>query len=152
FELVDTGIFEEDRYFDVVVEYAKATPDDVLIRITVVNRGSEPAPLHVLPTLWCRNTWAWEPGASRPRLSGGATGTADISVDHPALGRPYRLYCEGAPALLFAENDTNLRRLYGVENPGPFVKDAFHEYVIHGEAGAVNPAREGTKAAAHYRV
>jgi len=154
FELVDTGIFGEDRYFDVVAEYAKAAPDDVLIRITVTNRGPDPAPLHLLPTLWCRNTWAWEHGAPRPRLSRStsARGTACILVEHPDLGRPYRLYGEGDPELLFTGNDTSLRRLYGVENPSPFVKDAFHEYVVRRQGGAVNPAQEGTKAAGHYRL
>src|SRR5881409_3165732 len=153
FELVDTGVFESDRYFDVVTEYAKAAPDDLLIRITVTNRGPDPAPLHLLPTLWCRNTWAWEPGAVRPRLRLTALGgKACILVEHAELGRPYRLYCDGDPALLFTENDTNLHRVHGVENPSAFVKDGFHEYVVHGQIGAVNPAREGTKTAAHYRM
>jgi mannosylglycerate hydrolase MGH1-like protein len=154
FELVDTGIFEGDRYFDVVAEYAKAAPDDVLIRVTVTNRGPDPAPLHLLPTLWCRNTWAWEPGAARPRLhrTTAAGRTACILVDRPDPSRPQRLYYGGAAELLFTENDTNLRRLYGVQNRTGFVKDAFHEYVVHGETGAVNPAQEGTKAAAHYRM
>jgi hypothetical protein len=154
FELVDTGIFAEHRYFDVCVEYAKAAPDDVLIRVTVVNRGPEPAPLHLLPTLWCRNTWAWEPGSPRPRLAAGAAwgDAACVLVAHPDLAGAYRLYAEGAPELLFTENETNRRRLYGVENATPFVKDAFHDYVVRGDAAAVNPAREGTKAAAHYRL
>ena len=154
FELVDTGAFAEDRYFDIVVEYAKATTDDLLVQITVTNRGPDPASVHVLPTLWCRNTWAWEPGSPRPRLRRcpPVVGAECILVEHPDLGAPYRLYCEGTPALLFTENDTNLGRLYGVENPSPFVKDAFHEYVIHDRTGAVNPAQEGTKAAPHYRL
>src|SRR6266581_210948 len=153
FELVDTGVFDEDRYFDVVAEYAKTAPDDLLIRITVTNRGPDPAPLHLLPTLWCRNTWAWEPGAVRPRLGLSAAGEkACILVEHAELGRPYRLYCDGDPTLLFTENDTNLCRFHGVENPAAFVKDGFHEYVVHGQIGAVNPAREGTKTAAHYRM
>jgi hypothetical protein len=154
FELVDTGIFEGDRYFDVVVEYAKAAPDDLLIRVTVTNRGPDPAPLHLLPTLWCRNTWAWEPGAARPRLrmASAASGASSVLVEHPDLGGAYRLYAEGAPEWLFTENDTNRRRLYGVENEGPFVKDGFHEAVVHGAAGAVNPAQEGSKAAPRYRL
>jgi hypothetical protein len=153
FELVDTGAFEEDRYFDVVAEYAKAAPDELLIRITVTNRGPDPAPIHLLPTLWCRNTWAWEPGAVRPRLRlAAASGKACILVEHAELGQPYRLYCDGDPELLFTENDTNLLRLHGVENPTAFVKDGFHEYVIHGQTGAVNPSQEGTKTAAHYRM
>jgi len=153
-ELVDTGVFADNRYFDVVVEYAKAAPDDLLIRITVTNRGPDAAPLHLLPTLWCRNTWAWETGAPRPRLSRSASpsGTACILVEHPDLGGPYRLYAESVSELLFTDNDTNRRRLYGVENETPFVKDAFHAYVVHGQAGAINPAQEGTKAAARYRL
>jgi hypothetical protein len=154
FELVDTGIFAENRYFDVVAEYAKAAPEDLLIRITVTNRGPEPAPLHLLPTLWCRNTWAWEPGAVRPRLRQGpaSSGASSVLVEHPDLDGAYRLYAEGAPELLFTENETNRQRLYGAENPTPFVKDAFHESVVHGQAGAVNAAQEGTKAAAHYGI
>jgi hypothetical protein len=154
FELIDTGVFEGDRYFEVVIEYAKAAPDDLLIRITVTNHGPDSAPLHLLPTLWCRNTWAWEPGAARPRLhrATAAAGPTCVIVEHPDLGQPRRLYCEGDAHLLFTENDTNLRRLYGVENLTPFVKDAFHGYVVDGQTGAVNPAQEGTKAAAYYRM
>jgi hypothetical protein len=154
FELVDTGVFDGDRYFDVVAEYAKAAPDDLLIRITVTNHGPDPAPLHLVPTLWYRNTWAWEPEAVRPRLhtTTAPAGTQCVIAEHPDLGQPRRLYCGGDADLLFTENDTNLRRLYGVENPSRFVKDAFHEYVVHGQAEAVNPAKEGTKAAAHYRM
>jgi hypothetical protein len=154
FELVDTGIFEEDRYFDVVAQYAKATPNDLLIRITVTNRGPDPAPLHLLPTLWCRNTWAWEAGGARPRLRRAldTNGAACIAVEHPDLGGSYRLYADGAPEWFFTENDTNRRRLYGVENESPFVKDAFHEAVVRGESAAVNPAQEGTKAAVRYRI
>jgi hypothetical protein len=153
FELVDTGVFDEDRYWDVVAEYAKATPDDLLIRVTVTNRGPEPATLHVLPTLWYRNTWSWEAGAARPRLRRGpdVRQASSILVEHPDLGA-LRLYAEGAPELLFTENETNHRRLSGVENPSAFVKDAFHEAVIHGNRAAVNPAQEGSKAAAHYRL
>ena len=154
FELVDTGVFEGDRYFDVLTEYAKAAPDDLLIRITVTNRGPHPAPLHLLPTLWCRNTWAWEAGAARPRLRLVPTpsGASCILVEHPDLSGPYRLYADGASEWLFTENETNHRRLYGVENAGPFVKDAFHEAVVRGDTGAVNPAQQGTKAAPHYRL
>jgi hypothetical protein len=113
FELVDTGVFEQDRYFDVVAEYAKATPDDLLIRITVTNRGPQPAPLHLLPTLWCRNTWAWEAGAARPRLRLVPTpsGASCTLVEHPDLSGPYRLYADGASEWLFTENETNHRRL-----------------------------------------
>ena len=154
FELVDTGVFEGDRYFDVFAEYAKAATDDLLIRITVTNRGPHPAPLHLLPTLWCRNTWAWEAGAARPRLRLVPTpsGASCILVEHPDLGGPYHLYADGASEWLFTENETNQRRLYGIENAGPFVKDAFHEAVVRGEMGAVNPTQHGTKAAPHYRL
>jgi hypothetical protein len=154
FELVDTGVFAGDRYFDVVAEYAKGAPDDLLIRITVTNRGPDPASLHLVPTLWCRNTWAWEAGAGRPRLRMGpaASGTSCVRVEHPDLGGSYRLYADGTPAWLFTENETNHRRLFGVENTSPFVKDAVHEAVVRGDTGAVNPDQEGTKAAAHYRL
>ena len=154
FELLDTGAFEGDRYFDIFAEYAKADVDDILIRLTVTNRGPDPAALHLLPTLWCRNTWAWDRGALRPRLSAGrgTDGTALVRVEHPGLGGAYHLFLEGSPDLLFTENDTNFQRLYGTFNAQPFVKDAFHEYVVHGRKEAVNPAQEGTKAAAHYRL
>jgi glycogen debranching enzyme len=154
FELIDTGVFAEDRYFDLVAEYAKATTDDLLVRITVANRGPEAAPLHLLPTAWCRNTWSWDGGAERPRLSqeAAAAGAAVIRIDHPALGGPYWLSCEGEPELLFTENETNFRRLSQIDNPQPYVKDAFHARVVDGQAEAVNPARAGTKAAAHYRL
>ena len=146
FELPDTGIFDDDRYFDVFVEYAKAAPEDVLIRITVHNRGPEAAVIHVLPQLWFRNTWSWSMGQVKPDLS--ATDPSVI-VTHGSLGR-YELHCDGRPELLFCENETNVRRLYGqTEAPGYF-KDAFHEYVIHGNHAAVNPLRSGTKMAAHH--
>ena len=153
FELVDTGVFDDDRYFDVVAEYAKASPDDLLIRITVTNRGPEPAPLHVLPTLWYRNTWSWETGSVRPRLRRGpeARRASFIVVEHPDLAG-FRLHAEGPPELMFTENETNQRRLYGVENESPFVKDAFHHAVVHGDLAAVNPAQEGSKAALRYRL
>ncbi|HEV8642498.1 MAG TPA: glucosidase [Methylomirabilota bacterium] len=154
FELLDSGIFDEDRYFDVFAEYAKAAPDDLLIRLTVVNRGRQAAPLRLLPTLWFRNTWAWEPNAQVPKLSaGGAAGGAGfVRVEHPGLGRIYRLFYEGEPALLFTENETNYRRLWGTENTQCFVKDAFHDYLIRGQVPAVNPVPEGTKAALHYAL
>ena len=154
FELLDTGVFDDNRYFDVFVEYAKATPDDLLIRITVANRGPDPAPFHLLPTLCFRDTWSWDHGAPRPKLSrdDSAGGLAVVRVEHPGMTGAYRLYCEGEPTLLFTENETNFRRLYTVENTSLYVKDAFHDYLIHGHKGAVNPAQEGTKAAAHYRL
>jgi hypothetical protein len=154
YELFDTGIFTDDRYFDVFVEYAKAGPDDILIRITVANRGLEAAPLHLLPTLWFRNAWSWEEGADRPSLWADAAvtnGSLAIRADHAGLGR-YTLACDGAPELLFTENETNTQRLFGVPSRTPYVKDGIDHAVIHGLADAVNPALTGTKAAARYRV
>ncbi len=152
YELLDTGVFEGDRYFDVVVEYAKATADDLLIRITATNRGPEAAPLHVLPTLWFRNTWSWDAGAPRPRLRVAASraGWHVIEAEHATLGRRW-LSVEGAAELLFTENDSNKQRLWGAPNTSAYVKDAFHDYVTGHHHEAVNPARVGTKAAAHYR-
>ena len=153
FELLDTGIFDERRYFDVTVEYAKAVPEDTLIRITVANRGPEAAALHLLPTLWFRNTWAWDHGAKRPRLAREIQAAEPtILASHPDMEAPYRLVCEGEPELLFTENETNAERLFGTSNVSPFLKDAFGEYVIHGRREAVNPAEEGTKATAHYAL
>src|SRR5262249_33424078 len=146
YELLDTGVFHDDRYFDVVVEYAKAAPEDLLIRVTVHNRGPEAARLHVLPTVWFRNTWSWGSHGEKPHMheSAGA-----LRATHPALGT-VTLACDGTPELLFTENESNTERLWGQPNATPWVKDAFHRYVVQGEAGAVNPARSGTKAAAHY--
>src|SRR5262245_32314776 len=153
FELLDTGVFAESRYFDVVVEYAKAGADDILIRITATNRGPETAPLHVLPTLWFRNSWSWDHGAERPRLHRDADSPVPaVRTAHPSMGSPYRLSGEGTPDLLFTENESNAHRLWGSDNPSPFVKDAFHACVVEGNDQAVNPAGEGTKAAAHYRL
>jgi len=158
FELADTGIFDEGRYVDVFAEYAKASPDDVLIRVTIANRGPEPATLHVLPTLWFRNTWSWgRSGESYPREpSLRQAGLATIAAEHETLGS---LRFDAAPGpdgalpdLLFTENETNAARLFGAPNPTPYVKDAFHEYVIHGRKDAVNPKGVGTKAAALYRL
>jgi hypothetical protein len=157
YELIDTGVFAGNRYFDIFVEYAKAGPEDILIRISAANRGPDPAPLHLLPTLWFRNTWSWGQDARRPTLGSedavpgnGAGSVACIAADHPILGA-YRLYCEAADELLFTENDTNLQRLYHVPNPAPYVKDAFDRYLVQGEQAAVNPLHHGTKAAALYR-
>jgi hypothetical protein len=149
YELLDTGAFDDDRYFDVFVEYAKANPEDILIRISVHNRASEAADLHVLPTLWFRNTWTWEKNASRPTMHRLADGT--VLASHPELG-DWTLRCEGIPELLFTENESNVSRLWGQPNPSPYVKDAFHNYVVSGKQEAVNPARVGTKAAVHYRL
>jgi len=153
FELMDTGIFDEHRYFDVTVEYAKAAFDDVLIRITAVNRGPEAAPLFLLPTLWFRNTWDWDVGAARPRLSAplGVEGGTAIAAVHESLGH-YRLAAEGSPELLFVENETNVPRVFGAPATTPFPKDGINDFLIEGRAGTVNPAREGTKASALYRL
>src|SRR5713101_6773133 len=153
FELLETGAFAEGRYFDITVEYAKAAPEDILVRITVANRGPEAAPVHVLPTLWFRNTWAWDHGSKRPRLSRASQASeAVIQASHPEMDGSYRLVCEGEPELFFTENDSNAERLYGAANVSPYVKDAFGECLIHGSKDAVNPLEEGTKAAAHYAL
>jgi len=156
YELLDTGVFEQDRYFDVFVEYAKASPEDILIRITAHNRGPEEAELHVLPTLWFRNDWAtWiaSPG-EKPMLEQieGPAGTSTIAATHAVLGA-YHLYCEGDAPLLFTENSTNHAKLHlDYPDAGPYLKDGINDYVVEGRREAVNPARQGTKAAAHYRL
>jgi hypothetical protein len=155
FELLDTGVFEESRYFDVTAEYAKAAPDDLLIQLTVANRGPEVATVHLLPTLWFRNTWSWgcmhEGCEVKPRMR--ALGDGRVQCDHATLGR-FFLDVEPGPdgaraPLLFTENETNVARLFGGKNTSPFVKDAFHECVVHGRREAVNPAQTGTKCAVH---
>ena len=147
FELIDTGVFAGNRYFDVEIEYAKADVDDILMQVTVHNRAPEAALLHVLPQLWARNIWSWQPDSMKPRLL--ARGANAISIDHPLLPA-LRLVCEGAPEFLFCENETNVRRLWGIEAPGQYFKDGINDYVVNGNLNAVNPARLGTKAAAHY--
>jgi hypothetical protein len=147
YELLDTGVFEDDCYFDVFVEYAKNDPEDVLIRITVHNRGPELAALHVLPTLWFRNTWSWEKDAPKPVLRQMADGL--IQASHLNLGQSV-LHCEGASELLFTENESNASRLWSQPNASPYVKDAFHSYIVGGNRNAVNPAKTGTKSAARY--
>src|ERR1039458_4379134 len=151
FETLDTGIFDGDHYFDVTAEYAKASPDDILIRLTIWNRGPEMRTLHVLPTLWCRNTWSWgrtdEGYWPRPKITADGAG---LLVEHASLGR-YRMAVRRPDELLFTENDTNARRLYNLDGP-PYAKDAFDNYVVHGESGAVNSSRTGSKAAVHYRL
>jgi hypothetical protein len=156
FEILDTGVFDADRYFDVFVEYAKAGPDDILIRITAENRGPEAAPLHVLPTLWFRNTWSWgrtgEGYWPRPRIS--RAGPGEVLAEHSALGR-FHFAADRSPVepiFLFTENETNVQRLFGAANAQPYVKDAFHEFVVHGRREAVNPDEVGTKSAAYYVV
>jgi hypothetical protein len=155
YELVDTGIFDQGRYFDVVVEYAKADAEDLLIRIHISNRGSEPAQIHALPTLWFRNTWSWGHDNRRPSIASRTNGrqrqsrVSTLIAKHWHLGE-YALYCSGADELLFTENESNSERLCGVQSPTPYVKDAFHEYLVNGRRAAVNPACTGTKAAARY--
>ncbi len=148
FELLDTGIFDEDRYFDVFVEYAKASTDDILLKVTAHNRGPETADLHLLPQLWFRNTWSWKPDSVRPQLSADAQGA--ILAQHLELG-DYRFDCDGAPHLLFCDNDTNSTRLYGQPATGAFCKDGINDHVVHGLTNTVNAARMGTKSAAHYK-
>lgn len=153
FELIDTGIFNENRYFDVFVEYAKASAEDILIRISAINRGPDVAPLHLLPTLWFRNTWAWggavrQAGAKRISSPGG---TAVIEFHQSDYGTRW-LITEGAPELLFTENETNTELLFNHKNQIPYVKDGIHNYIVHGKKDAVNPAQTGTKVAVHYPV
>ena len=158
FEITDTNAFADNRYFDVVVEYAKAAPDDILIELTITNHGPEAAPLHILPTLWFRNTWSWgkmtEETPVRPLLQ--ERDGMKIVAEHATLGS-FELHFDPANQadcrdLLFTENETNLKRLFGVSNTSSYVKDAFHEALIHGRTEAVNPAHIGTKAAGHYQV
>lgn len=161
FDLADTGVFDEGRYFDVFVEYAKAGPEDIAIRVTIHNRGPEAAPLDVLPTIWFRNVWSWQKGAVKPCLS---LEDGAVEIDHRGLESDlvedlglYRLHAalasDGtAPQWLFTENETNHEKLFGSPNASKFTKDAFHRHVIEKEAGAVNPAKTGTKAAAHYSM
>jgi hypothetical protein len=156
YELLDTGVFNQDRYFDVLVEYAKADAEDLGIKISVTNRGPEAATLHLLPTLWFRNTWMWSNAGSKPGLKGqkgngfsAITARLTDPIFRESLA-DYCLYCEGDAPLLFTENESNNVRLFGTQNASPYVKDAFHEFVVHGKANAVNPKLEGTKAAPHY--
>ena len=149
FELADSGVFADNRYFDVFVEYAKGSCNDILIRITAINRGDVAAPLRLLPTVWFRNTWSWGRDDQRPELQRPQGSRAAIAIDHQRTG-PYTLHFDGAPELLFTENETNSQRLFGIDSASPFVKDAFNEYIVNGITTAVNPAQRGTKAAGHY--
>ena len=153
YELIDTGVFDEDRYFDLFVEYAKETPTDILIQISVCNRGPDTAPIRVLPTLWFRNVWTWWSDVPRPSLRAATTknGAAGIAASDAELG-DYYLYCEGKPSLLFTENETNNQRIFGTPNAGPYVKDGINDFVVAGRKEAVNPGLEGTKAAANYQL
>jgi hypothetical protein len=151
YELVDTGIFDQNAYFDVFVDYAKATDEDLVIQIRVINRANHAAELHLLPTLWFRNTWSWYENAEKPCLQqiAATDGAATVQADHAELGQRW-LYCQGADTLLFTENETNLQRLFGVENPSPYVKDGINDYIVHGKTAAVNPDQRGTKVSPHY--
>ncbi len=153
FELLDTGVFAESRYFDVFIEYAKADVEDILIQITAVNRGRDAASLHLLPSLWFRNTWSWGKDLRRPvvRKTAGIPQSLCAELQHWQYGKRW-LICAGQPQLLFTENETNNARLFGGRNRSPYVKDAFHEYLIHGNKAAVNPLETGTKMAAYYPV
>ncbi len=149
FELIDTGIFDNDRYFDVFVEYAKADPEDILIRITVFNRGSEDAALNLLPQIWFRNTWAWGSDGHKPKMA--KANDNSILIEQADLGT-MRLSCEGRPELLFCENETNARRLYGMQDAKGYFKDGINDYIVDGQKDAVNSKQTGTKAAANYKL
>jgi hypothetical protein len=151
FELLDTGVFADDRYFDVFIEYAKADVEDILIKITAVNRGPEASLLHLLPSLWFRNTWSWGRDLRRPRAQKATSvpGSLCVEVEHWKYGKRW-LLCAGQPELLFTENETNFAKLFNGKNRSPYVKDAFHEYLIRGKKSAVNPQQTGTKMAAYY--
>jgi len=151
YELLDTGVFNDNRYFDVFVEYAKADTEDILIKITVTNRGPVAANLRLLPTVWFRNTWSWGGRKRRPELHEIPARYPVIELNHALPGNRW-LHCEGSPETLFTENETNYRRIFGVENGNPYVKDSINDYVVHGREDAVNPQHAGTKAAAHYRL
>jgi hypothetical protein len=154
FELVDTGIFAEDRFFDVVIEYAKAAPGDIHARISVVNQGLEAATIHLLPTLWFRNTWSWRHGSLKPAILREESHVPNVDLlvaEHQRVGR-MRLYCHRADELLFTENETNFERLFGASNPSPYVKDGFDSFIVHGRHDAVNPNGVGTKAGALYAL
>ena len=158
YELLDTGVFKDDRYFDIFVEYAKDGPEDILVRITAANRGPEAAELHLLPTLWFRNDWSsWIAESNRaskkPNLKQieATAGTTAVAAQHPLLGE-FILSCEGDVPLLFTENETNHERLFGQKNESPHVKDGINDCVVQGKQAAVNPEKKGTKVAAHYQV
>ncbi len=153
FEIWDTGIFADNRFFDIEIEYAKAGPHDILIRATATNCGPDVAVLHLLPTIWFRNTWSWGRDNCKPSLQETAQSDAQIGVIdavHEVLGK-YCLFCEDAADLFFTENESNLERLWGVANSTPFLKDSINDHVVHGRIDALNPQRVGTKAAAHYK-
>src|SRR5579862_3160536 len=144
FELIDTGIFNDDNYFDVFIEYAKNNPEDILVKITICNRSLQDASLHVLPTLWFRNTWIWGYDEYKPDLSVGNNGQINI---HDEKNGNYFLYCEGNPELLFTENESNNKKLYGVEGERGCFKDGINNFIVQGDESAINPQKTGTKAA-----
>ncbi|WOD39234.1 MGH1-like glycoside hydrolase domain-containing protein [Nodosilinea sp. E11] len=155
YELLDTGIFDDDRYFDVFVEYAKADAEDVLIQISVANRGPEAAPLHLLPTLWFRNTWSWRETGEKPVLKALGHGAVQASITNPVLTplmTDYYFYCDAGVPLLFTENETNAERVFGTPNPSPYVKDGINNYVVDGKPDWVNPDGVGTKVSPHYQL
>jgi hypothetical protein len=151
FELINTDLFAHDRYFDVFVEYAKESPEDFLVQITLYNRGPEPAEIHVLPTLWFRNYWSWGQDCARPLLKEAIGKGTIVQANDAELGERY-LHCDGRPSLLFTENETNAKLLFNAENRTPFVKDGINNFVVHGQTDAVNPQKSGTKAAAHHHL
>ncbi|HUS09747.1 MAG TPA: hypothetical protein VMZ30_04700, partial [Pyrinomonadaceae bacterium] len=152
FELIDTGIFNDDRYFDVIVEYAKADVEDILIKVTATNHGPEAASINLLPTIWFRNTWSWnQNGTAKPSLRKVQDGRNTIELEVSGLGKRW-LHCDESPELLFTENDTNTQRLFNSTNSSRFVKDGINDYIVHGNQAAVNPEQTGTKAAANYRL
>ena len=150
YELVDTGVFDDDAYFDIVIEYAKAGPEDMLIRLTITNRSAQRAPLHVLPTFWYRNEWSWRAGVTKPTIGDAGETNVALVTQHPTLGRRWMIGDGNAVSVLYTENDTNYERAFGVKNPRPFVKDAFGRYLINNDPTAINPKRTGTKAAFQY--
>ncbi|MEP7341507.1 MAG: glucosidase [Acidobacteriota bacterium] len=154
FELLNTGVFDDNRYFDVFVEYAKADAEDILIQITVANRGDQQAVIDLLPTVWFRNTWSWGDEPRRPRVMqiDSAGGASVIGLKHHYYPGPRYLFCDNSPELLFTENETNKQRLYGSQNDSPFAKDGINDFIVHGKTDAVNPAKAGSKAAAHYKL
>jgi hypothetical protein len=153
YELLDTGIFNEDRYYDVFVEYAKEAPEEILIQISIANRGPEAATLHLLPTLWFRNTWSWEKESLKPliALDRNVKNNKVLKASHQTIGN-FWFYCNHAGSIFFTENETNTDRLFYAPNVSPYVKDGFHEYLIHGKQEAINPKNQGTKAAAYYKL
>lgn len=158
YELLDTGIFNEDRYFDVFVEYAKGSPTDILVKISVVNRGPDVANLQVLPTLWFRNTWSWPDTGSKPilqKVEAGGSSVVQTTLTNPLLKpflEDYYFYCDRPVPLLFTENETNHERLFGTPNASPYVKDGINNYIVHGQSDAINPGNVGTKVSPHYSL